>query len=128
MILGVLAWTPTSNATPLTSFTDTCFDSFYLGSWWGGSSSGRVYSLANPSDYYKAEPAGTVATYRLEPFGGDADLYVWNNNCSSLLCSSAAGGTTVDTCSTSAARPHKVEVSYFSSSTLYVDYEVSFSA
>lgn len=92
VLLSMVAVVPT----PAAANHDFCPNNHFF----GGSVSGTVTN-ANPSDFWAHDQLSLTSInhdYVLQPSGGDADLYVWNSSCSSVICSSAAGGTTTDKC------------------------------
>lgn len=120
MIASSLPLVPTALA------SHDCFSA----STFGATASGTV-SSTQVSDWWRHSVTLGSQTYTLYPFGGDADLYVYDFNCNQLLCSSAAGGTTVDDCT--ARNPgglldsnnQRIEVRYYSASDGTVDYTLT---
>lgn len=88
----------------------------------GTSTTGAV-SATNPADWWRNSVSTNPRTFTLTPAGGDADLAVYSDDCSTLLCSSAAGSVAVDSCTVYTSAPVQVEVSHYSGA--LVSYELS---
>ncbi len=58
--------------------------------------------------------ASAPRTVTLSPIDGDADLFVYNEDCSVLLCSSTAGGTATDVCTIMYNGTIQIGVSHYS--------------
>jgi hypothetical protein len=87
-----------------------------------GTVTGTVYS--GTSDWWSNTGVGP-RTFTLTPQNADADLFVYDVTCGTLLCSSRVGGTGTDTCSTTTAGTVQIEVQYYSSPDGYVNYTLT---
>lgn len=90
------------------------------------STSGTVTST-NRRDYWRHRPLEHLwpyHNYALTMSGGDADLYVWNFNCTALLGSSARGGEQSDTVAVIGVDAVVVEVRYYSSAGGTISYNL----
>ena len=87
----------------------------------------------DPVDQVDFWSEGTVAgpeTLRLialKPVNGDADLYVWSADCSTLLCLSRYSGDTIDTCTVDVSGGTNVEVGYYAGGSVQYTLNVAYS-
>jgi hypothetical protein len=85
-------------------------------------STGTVDSFDTDDFWYDTSPITGQEGLRLvvlQPVSGDSDLVVWSEDCSTVICSSAAGGTTADTCLVDVSGNTYVQVTHFSGSSQY---------
>jgi hypothetical protein len=75
-----------------------------------GTTAGAVAS--NDTNWYQT-PINGAFTVTLSPQDGDADLTVYDATCTTVLCGSYAGGTTVDQCSGSSNGNLNIAVRYY---------------
>jgi len=88
--------------------------------------SGTV-STSNQRDYWRHRPLQDLwpyHNYALTMSGGDADLYVWNFDCTVLLGSSTRGGEQSDSVRVLGVDAVVVEVRYYSSPSGTISYNL----
>ena len=90
-----------------------------------GTVSGTVWD-GNPDHWLlvNTRPATIVTLNPTSPVDGDADLYIYDASCSTLICSSANAGGANDSCAVPLGA-YQVRVLYFDSSTGQVSYTLS---
>jgi hypothetical protein len=94
---------------------DTCGSGHAMaGDTWLGSATGSV-SPTN-RDFWAHDTFTSIRHRRvitLFPYTGDADLYVWNSDCTSLLCSSTATSYLPDECVLDTGGLFNIEVRFY---------------
>ncbi|HEU0132369.1 MAG TPA: hypothetical protein VFQ85_15400 [Mycobacteriales bacterium] len=119
----VLATAVVAGTTTLTGTALADHDSCNSGHDMGAATSGTVTSAARDDWWQSTSLASRTIT--LQPAGGDADLYVTDASCGTVLCSSTQGGDATDSCTVAVPGTVNVRVSYYYSVSGSVPYTLT---